>query len=82
MSEIYDLMTVLSGRIVTSYGLIQRLDPNPASLADYCTEGASRWVAEAAWNGRPLPVNPATVQALRSAVARLDEVLGDAAASA
>lgn len=82
MSEIFDMISVLSDRVATTYRLIQRLDPHPASLADYCPDGASRWVAQAAIDGRTLPVNAATVQALRYAATRLDEVLAGTTATA
>jgi hypothetical protein len=71
MSEIFDLIGVLSERVSSLYAEIQRRDPSPQPLAVYCREGASRWVAEAAVSGRSLPVNVATLQALRCAVDEL-----------
>ena len=81
MSEIFDLIGVLTARTVSLYAEIQRHDPSPQPIGVYCREGASRWVADAAISGRTLPVNAATVQALRCAVAQLEGVVRNTAAS-
>jgi hypothetical protein len=72
VSECFDVIGVLTARIVSLYGEIQRADPSPKPIGTYCPEGASRWVAESTVRGRSLPVNPATVQALRCAASSLE----------
>ena len=81
MSEIFDLIGVLTARTVSLYAEIERYDRSPQPVGVYCREGASRWVAEAAVSGRSLPVNAATVQALRCAVADLESVVRGSIAS-
>jgi hypothetical protein len=58
--DLFDEITRLSARAVRSYSANAELEP------------AARWVADAALAGRPVPINPATVQALSVAVARFE----------
>lgn len=58
--DLFDEITQLSARVARSYSPCAELDP------------AARWVADAALVGRPVPINPTTVQALALAVARFE----------
>ena len=72
--DVHESICALASRVDALYAEVRSLDPSPAPVSAYCVDEAGGWVARAAIEGRFLPVNGATVQALSSAVRDLEGV--------
>ena len=68
---IHDRVDALTELVTSSYWRLVGSDPSPVSPGGCVADPAAAWVAEMAIIGRPLPVNTATEQALRTAAERL-----------
>lgn len=66
----YDIITELCQETRRAFAAIALIRPG-LTAGQLCDDPAAAWVADAACGGRTLPVNPATVAALRTAVREL-----------
>lgn len=70
--DVFDEIAALARELGERYRRRATIDAMTPSLPDCLTDPAARYVAAAVWAGQPVPINAATVAALRAAIDELD----------
>jgi hypothetical protein len=71
MSTTFEMIGDLHAEIASTYETIAAREPAVRRPGQLCEDPASAWAVDALWSGRMLPMNDATVVALRKAAAEL-----------